>query len=110
MDPPEASWGPFCRSLGCWRAGQGGRGRGRCEWRGRGGASLPKGVQGQPALAGGMVRVNGRGGGVVEGSCLGDHLAFTRRVVLLWYGAEPIGVCVFSTPAASLTVRSRYFG
>jgi GNAT superfamily N-acetyltransferase len=38
------------------------------------------------------------------------HLAFTRRVVLLWHGAEPIGVCVFSTPAASLTLRSRYFG
>src|SRR5205823_14593321 len=37
-------------------------------------------------------------------------LAFTRRVVLLWHGAEPIGVCVFGTPAASLTLRSRYFG
>jgi GNAT superfamily N-acetyltransferase len=38
------------------------------------------------------------------------RLAFTRRVVLLWHGDEPIGVCVFSTPAASLTLRSRYFG
>ncbi len=38
------------------------------------------------------------------------HLAYTRRVVLLWHGAEPIGVCVFCTPAASLSLRSRYFG
>jgi GNAT superfamily N-acetyltransferase len=30
--------------------------------------------------------------------------------VLLWHGAEPIGICVFSTPAASLSLRSRYFG
>jgi GNAT superfamily N-acetyltransferase len=29
---------------------------------------------------------------------------------LLWHGAEPIGVCVFSTPAASLSLRTRYFG
>jgi GNAT superfamily N-acetyltransferase len=38
------------------------------------------------------------------------RLAFTRRVVLLWHGAEPIGVCVFGTPAASLSLRTRYFG
>ncbi len=38
------------------------------------------------------------------------HLAFVRRVVLLWHAAEPVGVCVFSAPAASLTLRSRYFG
>jgi GNAT superfamily N-acetyltransferase len=37
-------------------------------------------------------------------------LAFTRRVVLLWHGDEPIGVCVFSAPAAALTLRTRYFG
>jgi GNAT superfamily N-acetyltransferase len=30
--------------------------------------------------------------------------------VLLWHGAEPVGVCVFASPAASLTLRSRYFG
>jgi GNAT superfamily N-acetyltransferase len=33
-----------------------------------------------------------------------------KRVVLLWHGREPVGVCVFGTPAASLTLRSRYFG
>src|SRR5205823_13307438 len=38
------------------------------------------------------------------------HLAYTRRVVLLWHGREPIGVCVFATPAAALSLRSRYFG
>src|SRR5262249_41612987 len=38
------------------------------------------------------------------------HLAYTRRVVLLWHGAAPIGVCVFSTPAASLSLRTRFFG
>jgi GNAT superfamily N-acetyltransferase len=30
--------------------------------------------------------------------------------VLLWHGAEPVGVCVFAAPAASLSLRSRYFG
>ena len=29
---------------------------------------------------------------------------------MLWHGDRPIGVCVFATPAASLTLRSRYFG
>jgi GNAT superfamily N-acetyltransferase len=38
------------------------------------------------------------------------RLAFVRRVVLLWHGAEPVGVCVFASPAAGLTPRSRYFG
>ena len=38
------------------------------------------------------------------------HLAYTRRVVLLWHRGEPIGVCVFATPAASLSLRTRYFG
>lgn len=33
-----------------------------------------------------------------------------KRVVLLWHGEEPIGICVFGTPAASLTLRTRYFG
>ncbi len=30
-------------------------------------------------------------------------------MILLWHGDEPIGVCVFAAPAASLTLRSRYF-
>src|SRR2546421_11842804 len=38
------------------------------------------------------------------------HLAFVRRVVLLWHGAAPVGVCVFAAPAASLRLRSRFFG
>lgn len=29
---------------------------------------------------------------------------------MLWHNDEPIGICVFSAPAASLTLRSRYFG
>ena len=40
----------------------------------------------------------------------GHRLAFVKRVVLLWHGEEPVGVCVFATPAASLSLRSRYFG
>lgn len=38
------------------------------------------------------------------------HLAFTRRVILLWHGREPVGICVFGTPAASLALRSKFFG
>lgn len=38
------------------------------------------------------------------------HLAFVRRVILLWHGREPVGICVFGTPAASLSLRSQYFG
>src|SRR5262249_2216044 len=38
------------------------------------------------------------------------HLAFVRRVMLLWHGEEPIGICVFATPAAALRLRSAYFG
>jgi ABC-type ATPase involved in cell division/GNAT superfamily N-acetyltransferase len=37
-------------------------------------------------------------------------LAFVKRVVLLWHGEEPVGVCVFAAPAASLALRSKYFG
>ena len=33
-----------------------------------------------------------------------------KRVVLLRHGDEPVGICVFITPAASLTLRSRFFG
>lgn len=38
------------------------------------------------------------------------RLAFVRRVVLLWHDEEPVGICVFAAPAASLSLRSRYFG
>lgn len=38
------------------------------------------------------------------------NLAFVRRVILLWHGREPVGVCVFGTPAASLSVRTKFFG
>jgi ABC-type ATPase with predicted acetyltransferase domain len=38
------------------------------------------------------------------------HLAFVKRVVVLKHGDEPVGVCVFTTPAASLTLRTRFFG
>ena len=31
-------------------------------------------------------------------------------MILLWHGSEPIGICVFAAPAASLTLRTRYFG
>ena len=40
----------------------------------------------------------------------GSDLAFTRRVVLLCHRDEPIGICVFAAPAASLAARTRYFG
>jgi predicted GNAT family N-acyltransferase len=38
------------------------------------------------------------------------HIACVKRVVLLWHDQEPIGICVFTTPAASLNRRSQYFG
>jgi ABC-type lipoprotein export system ATPase subunit/GNAT superfamily N-acetyltransferase len=38
------------------------------------------------------------------------HVACVKRVVLLWHEQEPIGICVFTTPAAALNLRSRYFG
>jgi GNAT superfamily N-acetyltransferase len=28
---------------------------------------------------------------------------------MLWHGQQPIGICVFGAPAASLTLRTRYF-
>ncbi len=31
-------------------------------------------------------------------------------MILLWHGREPIGICVFASPAASLTLRSQHFG
>jgi ABC-type ATPase with predicted acetyltransferase domain len=38
------------------------------------------------------------------------ELGFVKRVMLLRHGAERIGICVFGPPAASLTLRTRYFG
>lgn len=38
------------------------------------------------------------------------HLGFVKRVVVLKHGDEPVGICVFTTPAASLTLRSKFFG
>jgi GNAT superfamily N-acetyltransferase len=38
------------------------------------------------------------------------HLAYTRRVMLLWQRLEPVGICVFGSPAASLALRSKFFG
>lgn len=38
------------------------------------------------------------------------HIAFVKRVVLLKHGEQPIGICVFTTPAASLSLRNYYFG
>lgn len=29
---------------------------------------------------------------------------------MLWHGEAPIGICVFASPAASLALRTRYFG
>lgn len=40
----------------------------------------------------------------------GRRLAFVKRVVLLWHREEPVGICVFATPAASLSLRTRFFG
>ncbi len=40
----------------------------------------------------------------------GQRLAFVKRVVMLWHGDEPVGICVFATPAASLSLRSWFFG
>ncbi len=40
----------------------------------------------------------------------GRRLAFVKRVILLWHGEEPVGICVFATPAASLSLRTRFFG
>lgn len=40
----------------------------------------------------------------------GHRLAFVRRVFVLWHGEEPVGVCAFTAPAASLAQRSRAFG
>lgn len=31
-------------------------------------------------------------------------------MILLWHGEVPVGVCVFGTGAASLTLRSKFFG
>ena len=33
-----------------------------------------------------------------------------KRVFVLWHGEEPVGICIFASPSASLALRSRYFG
>lgn len=38
------------------------------------------------------------------------QIGFVKKVVLLLHGEERIAICVFSTPAAALHLRSRYFG
>lgn len=38
------------------------------------------------------------------------HPGFVRRVVLLRHRDEPVGICVFGSPAASLRLRTEYFG
>jgi ABC-type ATPase with predicted acetyltransferase domain len=38
------------------------------------------------------------------------RLAFTKKVVVLEHGREPVGICIFAAPAAALALRSRYFG
>lgn len=38
------------------------------------------------------------------------HLGFIRRVTVLWLDEQPIGVCVFTSPATALSQRSKYFG
>ena len=38
------------------------------------------------------------------------EVACVRRVVTLWHGEEPVGICVFTSPAAALRLRSKYFG
>jgi len=38
------------------------------------------------------------------------HLAYTRKVIVLWHGREPIGICAFGAPAASLSLRTKFFG
>jgi GNAT superfamily N-acetyltransferase len=38
------------------------------------------------------------------------HLAFTKRITLLWHSDQPIGLIAFGSPAASLSLRTKYFG
>jgi hypothetical protein len=33
----------------------------------------------------------------------------TKRVTVLWHGERPIGICVFSAPAAALRLRNQFF-
>src|SRR5262249_52829754 len=41
---------------------------------------------------------------------LGHGLGFVKRVILLWHGREPVGICVFATPSAGVRLRSWFFG
>jgi len=33
-----------------------------------------------------------------------------KRITLLWHGERPIGICIFSAPAAQLRLRNEFFG
>ena len=37
-------------------------------------------------------------------------LAFIRRVILLWHGDEPIGICVFARPGRVALAAKKFFG
>lgn len=38
------------------------------------------------------------------------NLGPVKRITLLWHGERPIGICVFSAPAAQLRLRNEFFG
>ncbi|MEX1232838.1 MAG: hypothetical protein WEB58_21505, partial [Planctomycetaceae bacterium] len=40
----------------------------------------------------------------------GKGLGYVRKVFLLHFGNENVGICLFATPCASLRARNRYFG
>lgn len=38
------------------------------------------------------------------------RISFVRRVVLLRHAGAPVGICVFTSPAGSISCRSKFFG
>jgi len=40
----------------------------------------------------------------------GHDLGFVKKIILLWKATKPIGICIFATPVAALSLRNRYFG
>jgi ABC-type lipoprotein export system ATPase subunit/GNAT superfamily N-acetyltransferase len=38
------------------------------------------------------------------------RISFVRRVVMLKHGDTPVGICVFTSPAGSISCRSKFFG
>jgi N-acetylglutamate synthase-like GNAT family acetyltransferase len=32
-----------------------------------------------------------------------------KKIIVLWHASQPVGICVFATPAAALKHRTRYF-